>query len=289
MDTSVSTVFDTYQELVLEEWAQPDAARAWHQWLPKQIGQFSLASDALAQAAGVQAGDTLLDLGSGAGDPALTFAELVGPTGRVVATDLVEAMVEACRENVLTRGVKNVESRQADAQALPFADETFDRVTSKLGAMYFADLQRSLTEIHRVLRPGGKVAFACWGPPEQSPYIIHLLGPFTSRVEMPVPVPGVPHPFRFAQPGTLAAELERAGFRDVEEQTRIVPMPWAGPPEEVWQNFYDVAIPVRALIDSFDPVEREIAVGEVLAGLRQYYDGTYTSPPAAFVVGSGTR
>lgn len=277
MNTSVSATTAAYQQLVLEEWANPEAARAWHQWLPKQIGQLSLVTEAIGRAAGVQAGDAVLDLGSGAGDPAITFAELVGPGGHVVATDLVEAMVLACRENARARGLTNLECRQADAQQLPFADASFDRVTSKLGAMYFADVQRALAEIRRVLRPGGKVAFACWGAPDRSAYIISLLGPFLSRAELPAPEPGMPYPFRFAQPGTLAAELERAGFRDVEEQTAIIPMPRAGPPEEVWQNFYDVAIPVRGLIDGFDAPVRETAVGEVLAGLREYYDGAHTT------------
>ena len=63
---------------------------------------------------------------------------------------------------------------QADAEALPFDDATFDRVTSKLGAMYFTDIQLALSEIRRVLRPGGRVALACWGPAEQSPSCIKI-------------------------------------------------------------------------------------------------------------------
>jgi hypothetical protein len=117
-----------------------------------------------------------------------------------------------------------------------------------------------------------------------------LLGPFFARAaELPAPPPDMPHPFRFAQAGTLGAELERAGFHDVQEETRVVPMPWPGPPEENWQNLYDTAVPVRPLIDGLDAEDREIAIGEVLAGLRHYYDGTYTSPPAAFIIASGAR
>jgi hypothetical protein len=127
------------------------------------------------------------------------------------------------------------------------------------------------------------------GPAEQSPYSLHLLGPFLARVELPASPPDMPGPFRFAQSGTLGDELRRAGFSAVEEQLQIVPMPWAGPPEEVWLNFYDVARPVRPLIDGLDAEERDAAVGEVLAGLRSYYDGTHTSPPGAFVIASGPR
>lgn len=290
MDTATISRIDEYQQLVLDEWTPDETVAAWHRWLPKQIEQFGPATQLLAQAAGVRSGDAVLDLGSGAGDPALTLAELVGPTGRIVATDLVEAMAQCCTENARARGLANVECRQADAHSLPFADGTFDRVTSKLGAMYFADFQRAAAEIKRVLRPGGRVALACWGPVDQNLWVLNLLGPFLARVpEAPAPPPDMPHPFRFAQAGTLSAELERAGFRDIKEQTAIVPMPWAGPPEEVWQNFYDVAVPVRPLIDGFSSEEREAAIGEALAGLRQYYDGTHTSPPGAFVIASGAR
>jgi SAM-dependent methyltransferase len=290
MGTLAASTIESYQQLVLDEWTADETVAAWQRWLPKQIGQFGPATELLIRAAGIQAGDTVLDLGSGVGDPALTLAEHVGPTGRVVATDLVDAMVRCCAENARTRGLTNVACRQADAQALPFDDATFDRVTSKLGAMYFTDLQRALGEIRRVLRPGGRVALACWGPAEQSPYIQLLLGPFFTRAaDLPTPPPDMPQPFRFAQAGTLGAELERAGFRDVQEETRSVPMPWAGPPEENWQNLYDTAVPVRPLIDGLSAEEREMAIGEVLAGLRQYYDGSYTSPPAAFVVASAAR
>jgi ubiquinone/menaquinone biosynthesis C-methylase UbiE len=291
MDTSVVSKIDEYQQVVLDEWAADEAVAAWHRWLPKQIGQFSPVTQLLAEAAGVQAGDVVLDLGSGAGDPALTLAEIVGPTGRVVATDLVDAMARCCAENALARGLENVESRQADAQDLPFADGTFDRVTSKLGAMYFADFQRAAAEIRRVLKPGGRVALACWGPVEQNPYVLLQLGPFLARLtEAPAPPPpDMPNPFRFAQAGTLSAALEQAGFQNVREETVVIPMPWAGPPEEHWQNFYDVARPVRPLIDGFGVDEREAAIGEALAGLRQHYDGVYTSPPGAFVIASGER
>jgi hypothetical protein len=53
-----------------------------------------------------------------------------------------------------------------------------------------------------------------------------------SRVEMPSPPPGTPHPARFAAPGSLARELEQAGFREIDEERLIVPIPWPGPPEQ---------------------------------------------------------
>ena len=69
----------------------------------------------------------------------------------------------------------------------------------------------------------------------------------------------------------------------------MIPLPWPGPPEELWQHLYDIAAPFRPVVDGLAPDERERAIGEVLAGLRRYYDGERTNTPAAVVVASATR
>jgi hypothetical protein len=109
------------------------------------------------------------------------------------------------------------------------------------------------------------------------------------RAQLPPPSAGVPQPFRFAQPGTLSAELERAGFRAVEEQTHVVPLAWPGPPEEVWDHLYDIAAPFRPVIDGLRPEDRDFVIGEALARLRAHYVDGRTITPAALVVASGIR
>jgi SAM-dependent methyltransferase len=243
----------------------------------------------LVQTASVEPGMHVLDLASGSGDPALALAAAVGPTGRVTATDDSTEMLALAESNARAQGLTNLTFRRADAQALPFPDGSFDRVTSKLGVMYFVECGQALREIRRVLKPGGKVALLAWGAPEQSPYIQTALGPVLQRAHLPPPPPGAPQPFRFAAPGALTAELDHAGFREVEEATHVIPMPWPGPPEELWQHLYDIAAPFRPVVDGLAPAERERAIGEVLAGLRRYYDGERTNTPAAIVVAAATR
>ena len=63
----------------------------------------------------------------------------------------------------------------------------------------------------------------------------------------------------------------------------------AGPPEELWQHLYEIAAPFRPVVDGLTPDDRERAIGEVLAGLRRYYDGERTTTPAAVVVASAVR
>jgi ubiquinone/menaquinone biosynthesis C-methylase UbiE len=289
MASQTKSATDDYQELVEAEWTDPATVAAWDHWSVKQLVLYRDATALLLRLAGIRPGMTVLDLASGTGDPALALAEAVGPTGRVTATDLSTEMVRVCTATFQKRGVTNAEVIQADAQALPFPDGSFDAVTSKLGAMYFVGVQRALGEIRRVLKPGGRVALLVWGPPDESPYVQLLLGPIFARVELPPLPTDMPHPLRFAQTGLLAAELERAGFRDVAEATHIVPMRWPGPPEEFWQSFYDVAVPMRPLIDGLPSDERQAAIGEILEGLRALYDGAYTTTPCAFAIATAIR
>jgi len=155
--------------------------------------------------------------------------------------------------------------------------------------MYFVECERALREIRRVLKSEGRIALLVWGMPEQSPYMQSVLGPILQRAQLSPPQPGEPQPFRFASPGALTAELEQAGFQQINEEAHVIPMPWPGPPEELWRHVYEIAAPFRPVVDSLLPAERDRAIGEVLVGLRRYYDGERTNAPAAIVVASATR
>lgn len=289
METATLARADQLKESVRQEWSDPATVDGWRRWFPKMLAQFHAGTDVLVQAASVEPGMHVLDLASGSGDPALTLAAAVGPTGRVTATDASSDMVTLGEENGRARGLTNLTFERADAHELPYPDQQFDRVTSKLGVMYFVDCGGALREIRRVLKPGGKVALLAWGPPDQSPYIQAGLGPILARAQLPPPPPDAPHPFRFARSGSLTAELEQAGFRRIQEATHVIPLAWPGEPEELWQHLYDIAAPFRPIVDGLAPDDREEAIGEVLAALRRYYDGERTTTPAAIVVASAMR
>ena len=275
-----------YRQMVLNEWTDAGTVGAWRRWHPKIVVQQELMKEALLAHADVQPGMEVLDLASGTGDPAITIAGLV-EGGHVTASDLSPAMLEACTEHAREAGLTNLTCQQADAESLPFADDSFDRVTSRLGIMYFVDVQTALAEIMRVLKPGGVATFLVWGPAEESPYIVCGIGPFMQRLNPPPPPPDAPGPLRFAVAGSLSGELTAAGFVSVREEQRTVDLPWPGPPDELWQHLYDVAVPMRPLFDGLPPAERQRAVAEAVAGYRQYYDGEHVNVPAAIIVASG--
>jgi demethylmenaquinone methyltransferase/2-methoxy-6-polyprenyl-1,4-benzoquinol methylase len=104
--------------------------------------------------AAVHAGARVLDLAGGTGDLARLFAELVGPTGIVVHTDINDAMLVAGRDKLIDRGIA-LPTVQCNAEALPFADRAFDCVSIAFGLRNVTHKERALAEMARVLRPGG--------------------------------------------------------------------------------------------------------------------------------------
>ncbi|MEJ1355526.1 MAG: bifunctional demethylmenaquinone methyltransferase/2-methoxy-6-polyprenyl-1,4-benzoquinol methylase UbiE [Candidatus Sedimenticola sp. (ex Thyasira tokunagai)] len=108
--------------------------------------------------AGIRRGHKVLDLASGTGDLAARFAGLVGPEGMVVMTDINAAMLEQGRIRMTDDGlVGNIGYTQVNAEAIPFPDNSFDCITIAFGLRNVTDKQRALSEMQRVLKPGGRV------------------------------------------------------------------------------------------------------------------------------------
>lgn len=107
---------------------------------------------------GVRKNNAVLDIAGGTGDLAARFAEIVGPQGRVVLADINGAMLEVGRDKLLDTGRQgNIEFVQADAQDLPFPDDSFDCVTIAFGLRNVTDKDKALRSMLRILKPGGRL------------------------------------------------------------------------------------------------------------------------------------
>ncbi len=108
--------------------------------------------------AGIRPGQRVLDLASGTGDLAGPFAGLVGPKGRVIMSDINNAMLSRGRDRMLNQGhLGNLDAVQINAETIPFADRSFDCVTIAFGLRNVTDKDLALREMQRVLKPGGRV------------------------------------------------------------------------------------------------------------------------------------
>ena len=176
-----------------------------------------------ADRARLEPGQKALDLCCGTGDLALALARRVGPEGEVTGADFSRPMLDLAVAKAQSRAAGQVRFEWADALELPYPDHSFDAVTVGFGARNLADLDRGLSEMHRLLVPGGRLAILEITQPERQP----LAGFFRLWFDRAVPLIGMlagdssayaylPESVRsFPDARSLAAKLDAAGFRHV--------------------------------------------------------------------------
>ena len=279
-----------FREDLHQEWTGRRKVAAWRKW-QAQIASFTRgATDAILESAHLRPGMSVLDLASGVGDPALSVAAEVSPTGHVTATDLGPGMMSLAEEMAREKNLTNIEFREASAEALPFPDESFDVLTCRFGIMFFPDLPRALRECLRVLRPGGRAVFVAWGKKEQ-PFFTTTSGIILKHVPVPLPSPDpdAPSPFMFGERDRLRRALEAAGFANVHEEDRIIAGRWALSIEKYWEQFTEVTAQFRLLLDQFTPEKMAQAKAESFAALNRFWNGKELNMPLEIVIGTGTR
>jgi SAM-dependent methyltransferase len=246
------------------------------------------ATESLVDYARPTPGMQVLDVASGTGEPAISIASRITPSGYVTALDLSPELLEIAGRRAEARGLQNITLRQGDAHFLPFPANTFDLATSRFGVMFFREVERALAEVLRVLRPGARVCLLAWGPFEQ-PYWQSMMGVVHRHVGGALLDAGGPNPFCFGQPGSLSAVLNAVGFRDVHEETRTLSWTWPGPPEEVWEQAQAVAVPFRPMLERVPKEQWPEINAEVCAAVSKYYDGEKIDFGATVVLASGTK
>jgi enediyne biosynthesis protein CalE5 len=252
-----TTTFDpvAYKQMQRTDWrAAATGWRAWHHVLEAETaGQ--VISHKLVELAALGPGDTVLDIGTGYGEPALPAARAVGSQGRVVATDIAAEMLAFGRERAIQAGLDNIEFVASDADELRFDPDTFDAVLSRQGLQYLPDVPGTLRRLHAFLKREGRLAMAVWGPPDTVQFA-RSLAVIVHQLKLPPPPPGRPGPFALADASALAGVVAEAGFRDVE--TGMVTVLYeAASPEDFTQWTRDVAPPIANLVNTQPPEVQE--------------------------------
>jgi len=253
-------------------WDNHSRAQASRQWRKQSAMMGQNVTEAIVAAALVEPGMSVLDVACGSGEPAISIATLLNGSGEVIGVDLSQGALQIATERATQRQLTNVRFQPADAHQLPFPDNGFDRITSRLGVMFFDDLPRALREMHRVLKPGGKAVLLAWGPMDQ-PYFETTIGTVLRTMPNATLPQSAKSMFTFGQPGVLAQRLEDAGFTAVEERFSKEPWIWPGTPGDVWEYFQDVAVPFAPLLKSIPPDLRSRVDAAVLQAITSYYDG----------------
>lgn len=206
---------------MIEPGATPKAlwagrGEAYDRWADAQAAFAEGFNGPLLDAAGISADAKVIDVASGAGEPALSAARRVGAAGHVLASDLAPLMLAGAVRRARTQNQPNISFVVADMTCLPLADATFDALTCRFGLMFVPDVARALEESRRVLRSGGHAAFLVWGPMSDNTLssviaaaLDDIMGRSAGDLER--------LPFRLAEPGLLAGLLRQAGFQAARE------------------------------------------------------------------------
>ena len=272
---------------ILAEWRE--SAPYWEKHAAAVRQLFAPISAALIRAAHIAAGQQVLDVAGGTGEPALEIAPVVAPQGRVVCTDAVAEMVAIAARRAGQLGSTNIEFKQCGANSLPFADETFDAAVSRLGAMFFDDATAALGEMLRVLKPGGSIALAVWGERAANPFFSIVTEVMAAYVPSPPEDPDAPGAFRFAERGKLAGLLARAGAVCVQEEVVDFHIEAAMTPAEFWQLRSEISDSLRAKVARLTPAELTEVAEQVAERLQPLRDAGGLRLPAQVFIISGNK
>lgn len=266
-----------------------DAAPGWARWDAAVDAWMAPATDAMLEMAGVQSGDRVLDLACGAGSQTLEAARRVGPTGRVMANDIAEAMLEHVRANARATGLDNVDTLHGAAEDLDVDPGSFDAVVCRLGLMLFDDPAAALAAVRRVLRPGGRVAVVVFTTPATNPFMAKPMEILLRHAGKAPPAPGQPGIFALGGPGALERLLGDAGFVDVELRTLAVPLRMASAAETLTM-MQEAFGAYRAVVHDCPESVREAAWAEVAGVLEGFgTPGGFVAPAEVLIAGGAKQ
>jgi SAM-dependent methyltransferase len=287
--TEAPAPFDAalYKRTTREQWQS--AAEDWHRHAPTLGAWLGPATLRMLDLAGVGPGQRVLDVAAGAGEQTLTIAGRVGPGGSVLATDISPRILELADLEARRAGLTNVATRAMDGEALDLPDGAFDAVVSRVGLIYFPDQHRALTEMRRVLAPGGRVAAIVYSTPDKNGFFSVPVSIIRRRANLGPPAPGQPGPFSLGAPGVLTAAYERAGFRDV--RVEVLPAPLRLPSAADCVRFERESFgALHQMLSGLDAAGQEEAWREISEALRAFEgaDGGFVGP-CELVVAVGTK
>jgi len=279
---------DSQTEAVLREWRK--SAHYWQKHAGIIRTMFGPVTQALIEHAGIVEGDAVLDVAGGAGEPSLTIAETVGPTGSVMYTDAVAEMVTAAQTEAQQRGLTNVAFRQCAADSLPFENDLFDAVVSRLGAMFFPEPLAALREMLRVTNRKGTLALVVWGKSELNPFSYLITDVVARYFEPAAPAdPNAPGAFRFAEPGSLAAILADAGAVDVKERELEFQIAAPISPKEFWKMRSETSGTLREKLATLSTHQANSLAQEAQDAVRQFFTNNRMSIPAQMIIVTGRK
>lgn len=221
--------------------------------------------------------DVILDVASGTGEPGLAIASRLNG-GMVIITDFSEEMLTLARDNAGRQRISNIDTWACDACDLPFADNTFDAISCRLGFVFFHDITRAVQEMLRVLKPGGRIAASVWNVPEKNHWLSSVQHTLQKNATE------VPDLFRCAQEGHLAGLFQQAGLNNTRVTETTLGM--TCPTSEVYRHVVtEIVVPgIPVLSNAADDIRSALVKSQAREARRSSADGRFYVDASALVI-----
>lgn len=243
----------------------------------------ALVQSRLLDVSAPQAGEHVLDIACGTGLVTFPLAAAVTSSGRVIATDISQAMIDIIRREAEKRGLTQIDAFRADAETLDAVpDNSIDLVTCALGFMYFPEPDKAMAEILRVLKPGGRAVFAVWGARRNCGWA-EIFPIVDARVQSAV----CPMFFHLGTGRALAWQMENAGFKSVKDERLTTELPYAD--EDAASDAAFIGGPVALAYSRFTEEIRTEVRAEYAASILPFRSDEGYRIPGEFVVAAGTK
>jgi ubiquinone/menaquinone biosynthesis C-methylase UbiE len=258
----------------IQRYGWDKAASFYEQYWARQLDRAQARVLSLAE---LRAGEDVLDVACGTGLVTLPAAACVGPRGRVVATDISDAMVAHLRDAAVRGGLMQITCQRSDAEELEVAAATFDVALCAFGLMYVTDPVRALARVYHALRPNGRVVIAVWGARTHCGW-----AEIFPIVERRVASEVCPLFFQLGTGDSLQYALAAARFSDIEVERITATLSYESAESACGAAF--AGGPVALAYSRFDMPTRTEVHEEYLASIAAYRRGAGYDIPGEFVI-----
>jgi len=259
-----------------------ESAYYWDLYRSKVEQIYAPITQAILEQAQISANHRILDIGGGSGEPTLTIKAKTG--AEIFFTDPAFRMAAFARAEALKRNLQNVYFCACSGDGLPFPDQTFDRIVSRISIMFIPDATKAITEMLRVTRNSGRITIAVWNDLKKN--LMHSVPTDALRPFIP-PEPTPPDAlgaFRFSEPGKLTALFRGAGAKAIEESTVDFEITAIASIDEFWDIRSQMSESMRNKLAQLSPDQRGNAATAVKQAVQNYYANGAMRFPASIRV-----